>query len=512
MSILDVSTVEELKATKLPRSWSALERIRHLNPSAPLYRLLNVAPTLSESAYELIHGRSACPCGELCKFKGWKLGYASFCSRNCAHADAATKTRASVKRGNTMLERYGARGSLGSPALLLKIKQTSLARHGQEHAGSTSTAKAKRAGTNLARYGGISPNADDSVRARQVRSQRQSSDARHLALANANGFTLTAGDSQFEGTWICSNGHDVFHRWNTMQRPPICRICTPYIRGTSAEEQQLLSWLREHTAVLDHQRLYQGGRSYYELDAVLPTQQLAIEYNGLYWHSELAGKEPHYHLNKLLAANRAGLQLIQIFEHEWRHKRDICQSILKAKLGLSEHRIGARELKLAQLSKVEAEEFFTRYHLAGSAYFTRAWGLQCAGVTLVAACWAPDRFARVKTHMELVRYATAPGWSVPGGLSRLTKVALEQLQQPLRTFCDRRWSTGSGYLRAGWRQIGISKPGYWYFKDDQVHHRSAFQRRRLLELTGRTGTEWELAQAYGLNRFWDCGNIILEKT
>ena len=45
----------------------------------------------------------------------------------------------------------------------------------------------------------------------------------------------------------------------------------------------------------------------YEIDIYVPSKQIGIEYNGLYWHSEGNGKDKWYHLNKLLACNQKGI-------------------------------------------------------------------------------------------------------------------------------------------------------------------------------------------------------------
>lgn len=53
----------------------------------------------------------------------------------------------------------------------------------------------------------------------------------------------------------------------------------------------------------------------YELDIVLPDANLAIEYNGLYWHSSLR-KPNDYHLMKSLLCREKGIRLIHIYEFE----------------------------------------------------------------------------------------------------------------------------------------------------------------------------------------------------
>ena len=70
----------------------------------------------------------------------------------------------------------------------------------------------------------------------------------------------------------------------------------------------------------------------YELDMVVPHARLAIEFNGVYWHSEAVGRSKDYHLQKFLRCKAAGLQLLQVWEDDWRDKQDIVKRMIAAKL------------------------------------------------------------------------------------------------------------------------------------------------------------------------------------
>ena len=54
----------------------------------------------------------------------------------------------------------------------------------------------------------------------------------------------------------------------------------------------------------------------YELDIVIPELHLAIEFNGIYWHSCFY-KDENYHLMKTELCESKGYRLIHIFEDEW---------------------------------------------------------------------------------------------------------------------------------------------------------------------------------------------------
>jgi hypothetical protein len=65
--------------------------------------------------------------------------------------------------------------------------------------------------------------------------------------------------------------------------------------------------------IIDSERELLNGL---ELDIYIPSHNLAIEFNGLYWHNELH-KDKKYHLNKTELCEAKGIQLIHVFEDEW---------------------------------------------------------------------------------------------------------------------------------------------------------------------------------------------------
>lgn len=65
--------------------------------------------------------------------------------------------------------------------------------------------------------------------------------------------------------------------------------------------------------VIRHDSTVLNGK---ELDIYVPHLRLAIEYNGLRWHSSLFKDDENYHLNKTLACKEKGIFLLQFFEDE----------------------------------------------------------------------------------------------------------------------------------------------------------------------------------------------------
>lgn len=99
-----------------------------------------------------------------------------------------------------------------------------------------------------------------------------------------------------------------------------CPTCGTLV---SSKEKHLLDWIRGQVSseVIENYRpdwlkLY-GSRQPSELDIYIPALNLAIEYNGTYWHSErLLRDRPNYHELKYNLAKQNGIDLIHIFEFE----------------------------------------------------------------------------------------------------------------------------------------------------------------------------------------------------
>ncbi len=59
---------------------------------------------------------------------------------------------------------------------------------------------------------------------------------------------------------------------------------------------------------------FEGKR---EIDIYIPSKNLAIEYNGDYWHSEKFGRDREWHERKSNEAKSAGVTLLHIWDSRW---------------------------------------------------------------------------------------------------------------------------------------------------------------------------------------------------
>lgn len=246
----------------------------------------------------------------------------------------------------------------------------------------------------------------------------------------------------------------------------------------------------------------------YEIDIFLPDYNIGIEYNGIYWHSELAGRDKDYHLNKLQLCNVEGIRLIQIWENEWLQQPHIVKSRIKSMLGINK-RVFARKCVVVKLTAKQSREFLTSAHIQGHVNGSHYLGLQYDGEIVALMSFGQSRFE--KNTIELLRYANMLNTNVIGGASKLFKYFIRNYNPTqVVSYSDKRWNTGKLYKQLGFNYVSDSKPNYFYFKGGlQLLSRIQFQKHKLkdkLDFFDPKLTEWENMVSNGYNRIWDCGN------
>ena len=81
----------------------------------------------------------------------------------------------------------------------------------------------------------------------------------------------------------------------------------------SKAEQYIIDNLNYNGTILHNDRTVLRPK---ELDIYLPDLKLAIEFNGIYWHSIERGTDKYSHRNKSIACRNLGIRLVHIFEFE----------------------------------------------------------------------------------------------------------------------------------------------------------------------------------------------------
>lgn len=252
-----------------------------------------------------------------------------------------------------------------------------------------------------------------------------------------------------------------------------------------------------------------------EIDIYLPSLKIGIEYNGLYWHSEKAGRFKDYHIDKMNKANKVGIRLIQIFSDEWICKQDIVKEKLKSIICKNKNNnIFARKCKIQEISSKEKDKFLNKYHIQGEDRSKIKLGLYYNDELVAVMTFSKPRISlggdlSLKDTYELSRYASSS--YIVGGASKLIEY-FKNKYNPIQiySYSDNRWTDPNNnmYLKIGFIKTKSSSPNYFYTNDFLVRkHRYNFNKFKLKSMGADISkTESEIMKSMGYTRIWDCGS------
>lgn len=247
----------------------------------------------------------------------------------------------------------------------------------------------------------------------------------------------------------------------------------------------------------------------FELDIWIPSKKFAIECHGLYWHSDAVAVDPHAAMRKWELCNAAGVNLMQLFEDEWRDKRELVEAMIRHRLGMS-RRLYARRCSVRELSVDEARSFLDENHIDGYVASTKRIGLVHDGQLVAVATSRRPRHAKWSGHVEVARLASARDVYVVGGASRLLSnlgcslTSSGNKHVKLMAYVDTRLGgSGAAYESAGLTRVGVTGPRFWWTDFSARIDRFAV---RADPATGRS--EEAVASDLGVTRIWGPPNIV----
>lgn len=408
------------------------------------------------------------------------------------------------KKEETTLKNYGVKCSFQSPELREKMKQAQIEKYGYVHNFSAKPVMEKHIQYMKENYGVLHNSQmhlkDSNVLYDKINDLIENNIHEmefevYSELLKISGLTDTSGRRALKKNNIKLNDY-----------------------GKSLPEQDLIDFIETlKVPYLAHVKGMLENKQY-ELDIVFPKYNIAIELDGVYYHSSKNIEEDNYmskrHLNKTEQCEDKGIQLLHIFENEWEDltKKEIWKSVIRNKLGLTETKIYARKCVLSEISNKQAKEFCDLNHLQGGIYGSLNLGLFYKGELVQVAILAKPRFNK-NYRYELLRLCSKLNTVVVGGASKL----LKDLSNVV-SYANRRWSIGKVYQSSGFNYVKKTNPCYWYWhsirNDSKLQHRSTFQKHRLpylLDTFDPNLTEQENMYNNKYKRIWDCGNLVYAK-
>jgi hypothetical protein len=281
--------------------------------------------------------------------------------------------------------------------------------------------------------------------------------------------------------------------------------------NVSKEEKKLLAWLKSLDICVEHGRqdLLVGKL---EIDCFVPSKNVGIEMNGIYWHSDKFNDQ-NKHIYKTNIADSKNISLIQITDYDWRTKEDIVKSIIKNKLGLNDRVLYARKCFVKDVSVPEEKEFLFKNHIQGHIGSKIKLGLYYEDELVQLLTFGKPRFDE-HHEWEILRSCSLNGVTVVGGFDKLIDHFIKNYcPKSIISYVDRQYFSGSGYKN--WSLLKTTSPGYFWTNGTDIISRFKSQKAQLkkwLPTYDSSKSETDNMKNAGYYRYWNCGNHVFSLT
>lgn len=241
-----------------------------------------------------------------------------------------------------------------------------------------------------------------------------------------------------------------------------------------------------------------------EIDIYIPELKLAIEFNGLIWHSEInslqQGKDKKRDYNKFLLCKKNQLSHILIYEDEFLYKYEQVLNFLEYHLDMyrpvNDDKVYAKRIKGGS-----GKEFFDKYSIYPTNAKAQFIGIYMKHTHLLLGAVAVTKH---RDKLEIDGYAWLPEHNIKHSWYRCRQIIdLEFRPNKLAFFSDNRLNQEEFAYAMNLRPVSNVEPAPWYFKYPEgirMHPSTVSSKIKDTSLT-----EWEKMLIDGWNRIWDCG-------
>ena len=255
------------------------------------------------------------------------------------------------KSKQTIKERYGVECVAHIPMSQEKRKERSIERYGVEHPAQCEEIKEKMRKTCLERYG-----ANNYFGSQEFRDRMNKMKQEYAASLGVDNATLVGPtkygmvskeflEAQQNNTMTVELLKENYSDYRYAAHRLGFKIGNKHI---TAPHRIITDWLDESgIEYFNNDRVAIKPK---ELDIWIPSFNLAIEINGIYWHRD----KKHY--NKFVLCQEQGIKLLQFSDYDILHRQNIVKSIVIDNLWLNEH-LELDYYQIAEIDKKTAQEF-----------------------------------------------------------------------------------------------------------------------------------------------------------
>lgn len=298
--------------------------------------------------------------------------------------------------------------------------------------------------------------------------------------------------AHYEHNWRCKIcGTEFSCIWNHTYLENKCPTCNPKKKSVSKGELELQKFFKSLNIdfIPNSRQIIKP----YELDIYLPKYKLAIEFDGLYWHSN-EFVSPNYHKMKTDICNNKGIRLIHIFENEWASKQVIIKKKLKEILDKNNStNIKFEDCTIKEIDNTLRDNFINKYDLKnnsknsslniGCFYYNNLIYVMTFeevghGIFQLLNCSRNYKYSEIKT--ELLDYISSE----------------YEVRRFVKTV-DKKWNNIEEFKELGFNPKEEINPIPWLIHDSYT----------FIITSGNIENNYK-----SYSKIWDCGYIKLEKS
>lgn len=477
--------------------------------------------SLSESIYRICFDIDVRP---TCKVCGGEVSYtignfSTFCSKKCVNSDPEVLQKNKEGVSRSLKEAYKERGES-----IKKKRTTTLKKKYNIEDNITSPFSIKeiqeKAKEKIVEHYGV----DNVFRLAEFHTNRDDWQKKSVEYQKTRGYDIEyvkneIGDYEILVHNGCNKHGDivvplsVFNNRTRDDRKDytvLCLDCNPLRSQTTSIENVIkIIFDRLNVKYIQHDRTEIKP---YELDFYIPEHKIAIECNGIFWHSGEKNKNSHY--NKYNYCKNKGIQLITFWEDTILNKTEIVESYIKTLLGLNE-RVFARNCVVREVSSKESNDFINKNHLQGSVNASIRIGLYYNDELVHIMTFGKLRKCigtkSVDGEYELYRMCSKQGITVVGGASKILKYFINKYN-PTKTITYSSNDIGNGdvYLKLGFSFVKETGPGFCYINSRTTERKNRFVLRkdRIDDGSGRSADK--ILESLNWLKCYDSGNKKFE--
>ena len=400
------------------------------------------------------------------------------------------------KRIITWIKKYGYTNPQKSEDVRNKARENSIRKHGYSHFMKNPELKEKFFNDQLAKKGYIFPRQKN-----RKNFENLNKEFIEKNFINLNGNIEIDKMASYFGFIDNTEPYRYLKKFN---------ISYKHLKGRSRAEEEIIDFLKEIKPGI---KIITNSRNIIkplELDIYLPEYNLAIEYNGLFWHSfgknNVCENQSDYlfqrnrHKEKTELCEAKGINLFHIFENEWKDPKinNIIKSMLKNRLKLNTNKIFARKCTIYKIDSKRCNDFLRENHIQGSSNATYKYGLFYNSTLVSVMTFTKSRFDK-KIEFELVRFCNLANYNIIGAAGKLLKNFEREFNYPsIISYGNRTFSStiNNIYLMLGFKHTKNNKPNLKFISKNCLE---IIPREKLMKHKIKNNPEFNYSEELSVN-------------